>query len=99
MIILVSCLPLANATLTNTTLFVALLIFSAPNVIVKVNTKPVGAVSGPVKAQPSLPLPPFPVSLPVPAPAYWLVQSNHPFSPLAVSIPVPEGAIQVLQFL
>lgn len=93
---LVICLLLASATLTNTTLLVALLIFSLPSVIVyaELILEPVGTTSAPVNAQPLLPLPPLPVSLPgIPAPAYWLVQSNQPLNPLALSTPVPGAAI------
>ena len=96
MLILVSVSPLSNATLTNTTLPVALDMFSLPSVIVYVLLilVPNDTTSAPVLAHPSLPLPPEPVLLPgTPTPAYWVPVSNQPFNPLALSTPVPGAAI------
>ena len=87
--------PDVNAIRTNTTLPVALVMFSAPNVIVfePDNDVPVENLSPDVNAQPLEPLPPLPVSEPgTPDPPYVIVQSNHPFNPDAVSIPVPGAA-------
>ena len=96
MLILLIESPLSRATLTNTTLPVALDMFSLPSVIVYVLLILVlnGTTSAPVLAHPSLPLPPPPVLLPgTPAPAYCERVSNQPFRPLALSIPVPGDAI------